>query len=164
MRTGLRPRQAISGQRSRKGPKQSCIWCCLITEVTRPLKKGKEPDSFINTMKERFPSADLLLAIERGTKANVKRLTDTRTNHRGMYQSVALESADWGSAIERTLPYFRTILPIRTPRLRGWCEERGPAVTKQSKQKRTARMIRQLRSLGYRIETPNPQPSQAQAQ
>jgi transposase len=43
-------------------------------------------------------------------------------------------------------------------------EERGPAVTKQSKQKRTARMIRQLRSLGYRIEPPNPQPSQAQAQ
>ena len=43
-------------------------------------------------------------------------------------------------------------------------EERGPAVTKQSKQKRTARMIRQLRSLGYRIESPNPQPSQAQAQ
>jgi hypothetical protein len=29
---------------------------------------------------------------------------------------------------------------------------------------RTARMIRQLRRLGYRIEAPNPQPSQAQAQ
>jgi transposase len=43
-------------------------------------------------------------------------------------------------------------------------EERGPAVTKRSKQRRTARMIRQLRSLGYRIEPPNPQPSQAQAQ
>src|SRR4029077_3112377 len=43
-------------------------------------------------------------------------------------------------------------------------EERGPAVTKQSKQKRTAKMIRQLRALGYRIETPNTQPSQAQAQ
>jgi transposase len=41
-------------------------------------------------------------------------------------------------------------------------EERGPAVTKQSKQKRTARMIRQLRSLGYRIDPPNPQhPSSA---
>ena len=38
-------------------------------------------------------------------------------------------------------------------------EERGPAVTKQSKQKRTARMIRQLRALGYRIELPNPRPS-----
>jgi len=42
-------------------------------------------------------------------------------------------------------------------------EERGPAVTKQSKQKRTARMIRQLRSLGYGIESPNPQFTQAQA-
>src|SRR5438034_2561752 len=42
-------------------------------------------------------------------------------------------------------------------------EERGPAVTKQSKQRRTARMLRQLRSLGYRIEPPNPQhPSPAQ--
>jgi hypothetical protein len=30
--------------------------------------------------------------------------------------------------------------------------------------KRTARMIRQLRALGYRIETPNPQPRQAQTQ
>ena len=38
-------------------------------------------------------------------------------------------------------------------------EERGPAVTKQSKQRRTARMIRQLRTLGYRIELPNPQHS-----
>jgi glyoxylase-like metal-dependent hydrolase (beta-lactamase superfamily II) len=36
------------------------------------LKKAKDPDSFINTMKETFPSADLLLAIERGAKANVK--------------------------------------------------------------------------------------------
>jgi len=43
-------------------------------------------------------------------------------------------------------------------------EERGPAVTKQSKQNRTARMIRQLRGLGYRIEPPNPQPSQAHVQ
>ena len=38
-------------------------------------------------------------------------------------------------------------------------EERGPAVTKQSKQKRTARILRQLRNLGYRIEPANPQPS-----
>ncbi len=43
-------------------------------------------------------------------------------------------------------------------------EERGPAVTKRSKQLRTSKMLRQLRSLGYRIEPPNPQPSQAQAQ
>jgi transposase len=43
-------------------------------------------------------------------------------------------------------------------------EERGPAVTKRSKQLRTWRMIRQLRNLGYQIEPPNPQPSQTQAQ
>jgi glyoxylase-like metal-dependent hydrolase (beta-lactamase superfamily II) len=36
------------------------------------LKKAKDPDSFIHTMKERFPSADLLLALERGAKANIK--------------------------------------------------------------------------------------------
>ncbi len=44
-------------------------------------------------------------------------------------------------------------------------EERGPAVTTQSKQRRTWKMIRQLRSLGYRIQPPNlEQPSQAQGQ
>jgi glyoxylase-like metal-dependent hydrolase (beta-lactamase superfamily II) len=36
------------------------------------LKKTNDPNSLINTMKERFPSADLVLAIERGAKANVK--------------------------------------------------------------------------------------------
>ena len=36
------------------------------------LKKAKDADSLINTMKEKFPSAGLLLAIERGAKANVK--------------------------------------------------------------------------------------------
>jgi len=40
-------------------------------------------------------------------------------------------------------------------------EERGPAVTKRSKQLRTWKMIRQLRRLGYRIEPSNLQPSQA---
>jgi glyoxylase-like metal-dependent hydrolase (beta-lactamase superfamily II) len=36
------------------------------------LKKAKNPDSLINAMKERFPSTDFLLALERGAKANVK--------------------------------------------------------------------------------------------
>jgi glyoxylase-like metal-dependent hydrolase (beta-lactamase superfamily II) len=36
------------------------------------LKKAKDADSLINTMKEKFPSSGLLLAIERGAKANVK--------------------------------------------------------------------------------------------
>lgn len=43
-------------------------------------------------------------------------------------------------------------------------EERGPAVSKESKQRRTWKMIRQLRKLGYRIESPNPQASPEQAQ
>ena len=38
----------------------------------KELKTAKDPDSFTTTMKGRFPSADLLLAIERGAKANVK--------------------------------------------------------------------------------------------
>jgi len=37
-------------------------------------------------------------------------------------------------------------------------EERGPEVKKASKQKRTRKMIRALRGLGYRIE-PTPSPS-----
>jgi transposase len=43
-------------------------------------------------------------------------------------------------------------------------QERGPAVTQQSKRKRTWRMIRQLRSLGYRIEPPSAQSNLAHAQ
>ena len=38
------------------------------------LKKAKDSDSLINAMKERFPSADFLLALDRGAKANVKPL------------------------------------------------------------------------------------------
>jgi transposase len=41
-------------------------------------------------------------------------------------------------------------------------EERGPAVTKQSRQARTRRMIRQLRKLGYRVEPANSQPTNSQ--
>src|SRR6266566_3901084 len=38
-------------------------------------------------------------------------------------------------------------------------EERGPAVSKKSQQYRAARMIRELRSLGYRVELANSQPA-----
>jgi len=38
------------------------------------LKKAKDPDSLINAMKGRFPSADFLLALERGAKANLNAL------------------------------------------------------------------------------------------
>jgi glyoxylase-like metal-dependent hydrolase (beta-lactamase superfamily II) len=37
------------------------------------LSKTTNPDSLVRAMKERFPSADLFLAIERGAAANVKR-------------------------------------------------------------------------------------------
>ena len=37
------------------------------------LRKANDADSLINTMKEKFPSSGLLLAIERGAKANVER-------------------------------------------------------------------------------------------
>ncbi len=36
------------------------------------LTKAKVSDSLINAMKERFPSVDFLLALDRGAKANVK--------------------------------------------------------------------------------------------
>jgi transposase len=38
-------------------------------------------------------------------------------------------------------------------------EERGPAVTKQRAQRRAAKMIRELRSLGYRVESPAGSPA-----
>ena len=38
-------------------------------------------------------------------------------------------------------------------------EERGPAVSQRSRKHRTNRMIRELRSLGYRVESRNPQPA-----
>jgi transposase len=41
-------------------------------------------------------------------------------------------------------------------------EERGPAVSKRSKQKRAAKMIRELRSLGYRVELLNSQQANPQ--
>jgi hypothetical protein len=36
------------------------------------LNTAKDPESLVETLKRRFPSADLLLAIERGASANVK--------------------------------------------------------------------------------------------
>jgi len=36
------------------------------------LKKAKDPESLVKAMKDDFPSADLILALERGAKANVK--------------------------------------------------------------------------------------------
>jgi hypothetical protein len=41
-------------------------------------------------------------------------------------------------------------------------EERGPAVSQKSKHKRAARIMRELRSLGYRIQLLNAQPVASQ--
>jgi glyoxylase-like metal-dependent hydrolase (beta-lactamase superfamily II) len=48
---------------------QNYLWA-----FDQELKKAKDPDSLINAMKERFPSADFLLALERGAKANLNAL------------------------------------------------------------------------------------------
>jgi len=37
------------------------------------IRKAKDPEGLIYAMKEKFPSSDFLLALERGAKANVKR-------------------------------------------------------------------------------------------
>jgi len=47
------------------------------------LKKTKDPDSLINAMKERFPSADFLLALERGAKANLNALKQQSQQNQG---------------------------------------------------------------------------------
>src|SRR5260221_1620587 len=72
----LKPSVVIPGH-SKVGAPLDAITAAEFTEnyllvFEEKLKKAKDPDSLINTMKERFPSADLLLAIERGAKANVK--------------------------------------------------------------------------------------------
>jgi glyoxylase-like metal-dependent hydrolase (beta-lactamase superfamily II) len=72
---GLKPSVVIPGH-SKVGAPLDASTAVDFTEsylliFDEELKKAKDPDSFINTMKERFPSADLLLALERGAKANV---------------------------------------------------------------------------------------------
>jgi hypothetical protein len=43
-----------------------------LSAFDEEIKKAQDPESFINAMKGRFPSADFTLALERGAKANVK--------------------------------------------------------------------------------------------
>jgi glyoxylase-like metal-dependent hydrolase (beta-lactamase superfamily II) len=45
-----------------------------LSAFEEELNKAKDPDSLINAIKERFPSADFLLALERGAKANLNAL------------------------------------------------------------------------------------------
>jgi glyoxylase-like metal-dependent hydrolase (beta-lactamase superfamily II) len=43
-----------------------------LAAFEQELKRAKDPNGLINAMEKRFPAADLLVAIERGAKANVK--------------------------------------------------------------------------------------------
>jgi glyoxylase-like metal-dependent hydrolase (beta-lactamase superfamily II) len=72
----LKPWVVIPGH-SKVGASLDAITAVDFTEnyllvFEEELKKAKDSDSLTNAMKDRFPSADLLLAIERGAKANVK--------------------------------------------------------------------------------------------
>ncbi len=72
----LKPAVVIPGH-SKAGAPVDATSAVTFTEkyllvFEEELKKAKEPDDLIKAMKEKFPSSDLLLAIERGAKANVK--------------------------------------------------------------------------------------------
>src|SRR5258708_6725739 len=72
----LRPSVVIPGH-SKVGAPLDASTAADFTEnylsvFEEELKKAKDSASLVNAMSERFPSADLLLAIERGAKANVK--------------------------------------------------------------------------------------------
>jgi glyoxylase-like metal-dependent hydrolase (beta-lactamase superfamily II) len=72
----LKPRAVIPGH-SKVGAAIDATSAVDFTEkylliFEEELEKAKTPDDLVKAMKERFPSADLLLAIERGAKANVK--------------------------------------------------------------------------------------------
>ena len=72
----LQPSVVIPGH-SKSGAQLDASTAVDFTETylrvfEEELKQAKDPDSLIEAMKERFPSADLFLAIERGATANVK--------------------------------------------------------------------------------------------
>jgi glyoxylase-like metal-dependent hydrolase (beta-lactamase superfamily II) len=72
----LKPAVVIPGH-SKSGVALDATSAVTFTErylliFDEELKKAKKPDDLIEAMKERFPSADLMLAIERSAKANVK--------------------------------------------------------------------------------------------
>jgi len=73
---GLKPAVVIPGH-SKVGAPLDASTAVDFTEnyllvFEDELKKAKNADGLINAMKEKFPSSDLLLSIERGAKANVK--------------------------------------------------------------------------------------------
>jgi hypothetical protein len=72
----LQPAAVIPGH-SKVGARIDATSAVSFTEqylltFDEELKNAKEPDELIKAMQQKFPSADLLLAIERGAKANVK--------------------------------------------------------------------------------------------
>jgi glyoxylase-like metal-dependent hydrolase (beta-lactamase superfamily II) len=72
----LRPSVVIPGH-SKVGAPLDATTAVDFTEkyllvFEEELKKAKEPESLVKAMKDDFPSADLILAVERGAKANVK--------------------------------------------------------------------------------------------
>jgi glyoxylase-like metal-dependent hydrolase (beta-lactamase superfamily II) len=72
----LQPSVVIPGH-SKAGAPLDASTAIAFTETyllvfEEELTKAKDPAGLIEAMKERFPSADLLLAIERGATANVK--------------------------------------------------------------------------------------------
>jgi glyoxylase-like metal-dependent hydrolase (beta-lactamase superfamily II) len=71
----LKPAVVIPGH-SKNGAALDATSAVTFTErylqvFDEELKKAKKPDDLIEAMKEQFPSADLMLAIERSAKANV---------------------------------------------------------------------------------------------
>jgi len=72
----LQPSVVIPGH-SKAGAPLDASTAAAFTETyllvfEEELKSAKDPGGLIEAMKKRFPSADLLLAIERGAAANVK--------------------------------------------------------------------------------------------
>jgi glyoxylase-like metal-dependent hydrolase (beta-lactamase superfamily II) len=72
----LKPAVVIPGHSKSGGPLDATS-AVTFTErylliFEEELNKAKDPDDLIEAMKRQFPSADLVLAIERGAKANVK--------------------------------------------------------------------------------------------
>jgi glyoxylase-like metal-dependent hydrolase (beta-lactamase superfamily II) len=72
----LKPAVVIPGH-SKSGATLDATSAVTFTEryllvFDEELTKAKDPDELIAAMKEQFPSADLVLAIERGAKANVR--------------------------------------------------------------------------------------------
>jgi len=73
---GLKPAVVIPGH-SKAGAPIDATSAVSFTEkyllvFEEELGKAKEPDDLVKAMREKFPSSDLLLAIERSAKANVK--------------------------------------------------------------------------------------------